>query len=120
VSQRWKIPTLVAGGALVVATPLFWVLGDPDTGQLVAACVQGLTGVAAVVLALFASPAASEPGTADTAVGTGRARAVAGGSASTGIRRPRGAGSGSARAEQTGDATADGPGSSANTGIDYG
>ncbi|MGW7637451.1 hypothetical protein [Streptomyces decoyicus] len=42
-----------------------------------------------------------------------------GGAAHTGVRRPGGAGTESAKAERTGDATADGPGSSAVTGIDY-
>jgi hypothetical protein len=50
-------------------------------------------------------------------VDTGKAKATGGATATTGIRRP--AGSGAGTAERTGDATADGPGSKANTGIDY-
>ncbi|MGW2836143.1 hypothetical protein [Streptomyces sp. NPDC001286] len=118
-SRRWKIPALVVGGVLIVSTPFFWLLDNPDTGQLVAACVQCFTGVAALIPALFPSRATPESGPVDTAIGTGKAKATSGGEASTGIRRPRGSGSGSARAEQTGDAIADGSGSSASTGVDY-
>jgi hypothetical protein len=58
-------------------------------------------------------------GPGDVAADTGHARATAGGRASTGVVRPGGAGSGSATAERTGDATADGTGSRASTGVDY-
>lgn len=118
-SRPWKTPALVVGGVLIISTPFFWLLDNPDTGQLVAACVQCLTGVAALIPALFPSQGTPESGTVDTAISTGKAKATSGGQASTGIRRPRGAGNGSARAEQTGDANADGSGSSANTGVDY-
>ncbi|RPK32467.1 hypothetical protein EES39_38935 [Streptomyces sp. ADI92-24] len=118
-SRRWKIPAMVVGGVLIVSTPFFWLLDNPDTGQLVAASVQGLTGVAALIPALFRSPAAPESGAANTAADTGDAKATAGGKASTGIRGTQGAGSGSAKAERTGNAVAEGSGSSANTGVDY-
>ncbi|MCX4501620.1 hypothetical protein ACIA8M_24085 [Streptomyces anulatus] len=117
--RSWKVPAMVVGGMLIVSTPFFWLLDSPDTGQLVAASVQGLTGVAALIPALLPSPAGPESGTANTVTSTGNAKATAGGKASTGIRRPNGAGSGSAKAEGTGNAVANGPGSSANTGVDY-
>lgn len=108
---------MVVAVVLTVSTPFFWLLDNPDTGQLVAASVQGATGIAALVLALMQSPARpQQPGIA--AVDTGKAKAIAGGQASTGVRRAQGAGSGQVRAERTGDATADGPGSNASTGID--
>ncbi|MFB7211902.1 hypothetical protein [Streptomyces sp. NPDC056255] len=108
---------MVAAAVLTISTPFFWLLDKPDTGQLVAASVQGATGIAALAWALIQSPAGPQPGAA--AVDTGKARATRGGRASSGVRGPQGAGNGPVRAERTGDATADGSGSSASTGIDF-
>lgn len=109
---------MVAAAVLTASTPFFWLLDTPDTGQLVAASVQGATGIAALVWALMQSPAT--PQQAGIVVAdTGKAKATGGGRASTGVRRPHDAGSGPVRAERTGDATADGPGSDASTGVDY-
>lgn len=108
---------MVAAVVLTVSTPFFWLLDNPDTGQLVAASVQGATGIAALAWALMQSPTSPQPGA--VAIDTGKAKATAGGRASTGVRRPQEAGSGTVRAERTGDATADGPDSSASTGIDF-
>ncbi|MEV0695053.1 hypothetical protein [Streptomyces sp. NPDC050388] len=116
-SRSRKITIMVVAGVLTVSTPFFWLLDNPDTGQLVAASVQGATGIAALVWALMQSPATPQPSVA--AVDTGNAKATGGGRASTGVRRPQDAGSGPVRAERTGDATADGPGSSASTGVDF-
>ncbi|WP_326770342.1 hypothetical protein OG978_41895 (plasmid) [Streptomyces sp. NBC_01591] len=124
-SRGWKITVMVVGVAGVVSTPLVWLLDSPDTGQLVGASVQAATGIAALVWALLQRPPAPAPaptpvpGPADSAVDTGKADGIDGGTAHTGVRRPGGAGTGSAKAERTGDATAQGPGSSAGTGIDY-
>lgn len=117
-SRGGKITVIAVAAVLAVSTPFFWLLDNPDTGQLVGASIQGATGVAALVWALL-QPATTVPEPADTAVATGTAQATGGGTASTGVRRPQGAGRGSASVERTGDATADGPGSSATTGIDY-
>ncbi|MFE7112389.1 hypothetical protein ACFU98_40495 [Streptomyces sp. NPDC057575] len=108
---------MVAAVVLTVSTPFFWLLDSPDTGQLVAASVQGATGIAALVWALMQSSATPRPGV--VVVDTGKAEATGGGRASTGVRRPQEAGSGAIRAERTGDATAGGPDSSASTGIDF-
>jgi hypothetical protein len=116
-SRRRKITILVVAVVLTVSTPFFWLLDNPDTGQLVAASVQGATGIAALVWALMQSPVNPQPAVA--AVDTGKAKATGGGRASTGVRRSQEAGSGPVRAERTGDATADGPGSNASTGVDY-
>ncbi|MFF4291359.1 hypothetical protein ACFY0R_39610 [Streptomyces sp. NPDC001633] len=116
VSRRRKIAVIVVAVVLTVSTPFFWLLDNPDTGQLVAASVQGATGIAALVWALMQSWASPQPGV--VVVDTGKAKATGGGRASTGVRRPQ-AGSGPVRAERTGDATVDGPGSSASTGVDY-
>ncbi|MEU0632268.1 hypothetical protein [Streptomyces sp. NPDC005989] len=122
-SRGWEITVMVVGVAGVVSTPLVWLLDSPDTGQLVGASVQAATGIAALVWALLQRPPAPAltpvPGPADSAVDTGKADGTDGGAAHTGVRRPGGAGTGSAKAERTGDATAQGPGSSAGTGIDY-
>jgi hypothetical protein len=109
---------MVAAVVLTASTPFFWLLDTPDTGQLVAASVQGATGIAALVWALMQSPAASRQAGIVVA-DTGKAKATGGGRASTGVRRPQDAGSGLVRAERTGDATAEGPGSNASTGVDY-
>ncbi|WP_051900929.1 hypothetical protein [Streptomyces aureus] len=71
---------------------------------------------AALAQALAAVQAA---GPVDVAFATGTAKATNGAAASTGVVRPGGTGSGSATAEHTGDATADGTNSKASTGVDY-
>jgi hypothetical protein len=124
VSRRLKIVIGVIAGAGIALTPLYWLLGGPDAGQLVAGSVQCATGIIALAWAVFvpsARPSATEddPATGDSAVNTGKAQAVGGGRAVTGVRRPPGAGSRPARVERTGDASARGPGSTASTGIDY-
>ncbi|MFB8215009.1 hypothetical protein [Streptomyces anulatus] len=115
-SQGWKITVIVLAAAGVLSTPLIWLLNSPDAGQLTGASIQAAVGIAALVWALL------QPGgnhTDDTAVDTGQARASGGGTAVTGVRRPKGRGSGSAKAEGTGNATATGNDSSAISGIDY-
>ncbi|WP_331769352.1 hypothetical protein OG948_36850 (plasmid) [Embleya sp. NBC_00888] len=119
-SQGWKITVVVVAGMVIVSTPLVWLLDGPDTGQIVGASVQGATGVVALLWTLLRqqpTPPTPSPGN-EEAIDTGSARATGGGNAHTGIRGPAGPGGGSARAERTGDAVADGPGSSAGTGID--
>ncbi|MFI9206108.1 hypothetical protein [Streptomyces sp. NPDC053048] len=114
--QGWKTTVIVLAAAGVVSTPLIWLLDSPDAGQLAGASIQAAVGIAALVWALF-QPLGNR--TDDTAVKTGQARASRGGRAVSGIRRPPGQGSGSAKAERTGNATADGDGSNAASGIDY-
>ncbi|GAB3116226.1 hypothetical protein GCM10027160_24740 [Streptomyces calidiresistens] len=108
---------IAGGGVAAVSTPVVWLLDGPGAGQLVGAAVQGAAGVAALVRGVLRR--VPEPGPTDTAIGTGRAEASGGGRANTGVRRPGGAGGGSATARDTGDATATGPGSRANTGVDH-
>ncbi|GGJ61968.1 hypothetical protein [Streptomyces brasiliensis] len=115
-SQGWKITVIVVAAVGVVSTPLIWLLDSPDAGQLTGASIQAAVGIAALIWALFQYPG-SRPD--DTAVHSGQARASRGGRAVTGIRRPQGMGNGSAKAERTGNATADSDGSSAVSGIDY-
>jgi hypothetical protein len=116
----WKVAVVVVAVAGIVSTPLVWLLNSPDTGQLVGASIQGAVAVAALVWALFQQPQQPPaPTAADVVMDTGEARATRGGWASTGVRRPGGARGGTARAQRTGQATAQGPGSSASTGIDY-
>ncbi|MGF0177202.1 hypothetical protein ACQF36_44150 [Streptomyces sp. Marseille-Q5077] len=112
---------MAAAGVAIVSTPLIWLLGSPDTGQLVGASIQGATGIAALVWALLqpSHVAAAPPELHDVAVDTGRSEATGGGSAHTGVRRSGAMGAGSARAQRTGDATARGSGSSASTGVDH-
>jgi hypothetical protein len=63
VSRGWKITVVVVAVALTVSTPFSWLLDKPDTGQLVAASVQGATGIAAVLWGMLQPPAASVVGT---------------------------------------------------------
>jgi len=115
-SQGWKITVIVLAAAGVVSTPLIWLLDSPDAGQLVGASIQAAVGIAALLWAWFQSGGNH---TDDTVVSTGQARASRGGAAVTGIKRPRGKGNGSAKAESTGNATATGDDSNAVSGIDY-
>jgi hypothetical protein len=109
---------IVTAVVVIVSTPLVWLLDGPNSGQLVGAALQVACGVAALLWAILRSPETQGP--VDEATDTGQADAGGGGTANTGVRRPRGAGRGSTRASKTGDATARGQGSSANTGVDYG
>ncbi|MFJ3795707.1 hypothetical protein ACIPSJ_05425 [Streptomyces sp. NPDC090088] len=115
-TQGRKIAVIVLAAAGVISTPLIWLAGGADAGQLAGASIQAAVGIVALVWALFQHP---EDRTEDTAVRTGVARASGGGRAVTGIRRAQGRGSGPARAERTGNATATGKDSTATTGIDY-
>ncbi|WP_443046688.1 hypothetical protein [Streptomyces sp. DSM 40750] len=100
----------------IVSTPLIWLLGSPNSGQLVGASIQGAVGIAAFVWALFQNPTSRVD---DVAVRTGEPEAEDGGSAVTGVKRPKGRGSGSAKAQDTGKAKATGKGSRAVSGVDY-
>ncbi|MFF6785722.1 hypothetical protein [Streptomyces sp. NPDC012510] len=115
-SRGWKTAVMVVSAAGIVSTPLFWLLNGPDTGQLVGASVQAAVSIAALVYAVLAVPG---PGPRDRAARTGRAVARDGGHTVTGIKRPKGRGSGSATVTDTGPATATGKGSKGVTGIDY-
>ncbi|MFF7249814.1 hypothetical protein ACFZBU_38620 [Embleya sp. NPDC008237] len=124
VTQGRKIAVVVFAVAMVVSTPLVWLLNGPEAGQVVGASVQGAVGVAALVWALLQHPPAPGPGPfpappppGDVVVRSGQAHATGGGDAHTGMRGL--GGSGPARVEDSGDAIADGPGSSAGTGIDH-
>ncbi|MEU6891951.1 hypothetical protein ABZ934_09125 [Streptomyces sp. NPDC046557] len=103
-TQGWKITIIVLAVGGIVSTPLLWLLDSPDSGQLAGASVQAAVGVAALVWALFQQPVSR---TDDVALRTGMPRASGGSTAVTGVRRPQGRGSGSAKAEDTGDAIAD-------------
>jgi hypothetical protein len=124
VSRRCKIITGVIAGVGIALTPGYWLLGGPDVGQLVGGSIQCATGIIALAWAVFV-PSAAQPAPGDqpaagaSAVNTGKGYAKDGGRVNTGVRGPLGAASGSARAEGTGTGIAVGPGSTANTGIDY-
>lgn len=75
-SRRMRITALVVAIVLTVSTPFFWLLDNPDTGQLVAASVQGATGIAALVWALMQSQVDPQPAVA--AIDTGKANATGG------------------------------------------
>jgi hypothetical protein len=117
-SRKWKIGIVAIAVAATLSTPLVWQLSNPDTGQLVGASVQAATGLAALVWAILQPASTTAHESTDTAIDTGNANATGGGTASTGVRRPQGTATGPAHAERTGNATADGAGSSASTGVD--
>ncbi len=114
--RGWKVAVMVLAAVVIVSTPLFWLLGTPDAGQLTGASIQAAAGVVTLVWAWFQQP---ERRADDVVAHTGRAQAIGGGTAVTGIRRPQGRGGGSARAQDTGPATARGEDSSAVSGIEY-
>lgn len=116
-SRSRKATIVVVASAGIVSTPLFWLLDKPDTGQLVGASIQGATGITALLWAWLKAP--SDSGPTNAALDSGKADASGGGTAGTGVKR-RGSDGGTARAERTGDATATGHGSTANTGVDLG
>ncbi|MDT0268607.1 hypothetical protein RM844_20175 [Streptomyces sp. DSM 44915] len=104
-----------------MSTPVVWLLGDQDAGALVGASLQSATGVAALAWAVLSAPRGpSGADAADEAHRTGAAEARDGGRAQSGVRRPRGRGGRRARAVRTGSATATGPDSVANSGIEPG
>jgi hypothetical protein len=115
-SQGRKITVILLAAIGVVSTPLIWLLDSPDTGQLAGASIQAAVGIATLIWALFQRP---DNCTDDVAIQTGQADSSDGGTAVAGIKRPQGQGSGSTKAERTGNATASGDGSSAVSGIDY-
>jgi hypothetical protein len=106
---------------LVVASPLAYTLVSAGVGDAVSASVIASTAVVALAAPLWSGRTDSaEHGdlpSGAVAADTGRATAVAGGTANTGVRRRAGIG-GAARAEHTGDAITRGPGSCANTGVE--
>lgn len=112
-----KVAVIIVAVLSIASTPLFWLLEDPNAGQLVGASVQAAAGVLALLWALFHGRGQSGP--ADVVKDTGEARGTGGGRANTGVRRPKGRGEGSAKVTKTGKATASGDGSRANSGIDY-
>ncbi|MFD9418788.1 hypothetical protein ACFWC9_29330 [Streptomyces goshikiensis] len=115
-TQGRKITIIVLATIGVVSTPLIWLLHSPGAGELAGASLQAAVGIAGLVWALFQS---SVHRSDDTVTESGQARASSGGRAVTGIRRPQGHGTGPATVTTTGNAAADGDGSSAVSGIDY-
>lgn len=114
---------LVSGAVvLAVASPLAFTLESAEVGDTVSASVIAATAVAALVVSLWPSRTdGAEPGgeASGGAVArrTGLARAGRGADANSGARRRRGSG-GQVRAEHTGPAIAEGPGSHANSGAE--
>ncbi|MDQ1033176.1 hypothetical protein QF035_010758 [Streptomyces umbrinus] len=114
-SNPWKVTIIIVAAVAILSTPAVWLLSSPDAGQLAGATIQAAVGIVALIWALFQRP---DNHADNVVVGTGQAEASGGGTAVTGIRHRRES-SGSAKAEQTGNATASGDGSSAVSGIDY-
>ncbi|MFD7088509.1 hypothetical protein ACFV94_11925 [Streptomyces sp. NPDC059896] len=124
VSKRVKAVIVASAAAAIVSTPLYWLLGGPDSGQLAAASVQGATGVIALAWSLLTARAPSEPEPApratdavDVASDTGKSSARDGGRAISGVLRESRADGRPARVERSGDAIAEGPGSVACLGV---
>ncbi|MFE4640000.1 hypothetical protein [Streptomyces sp. NPDC056730] len=128
VSKRVKAVIVASAAAAIVSTPLYWLLGGPDSGQLAAASVQGATGVIALAWSLLTARAPSEPepepapapratDAVDVASDTGKSSARDGGRAISGVLRESRADGRPARVERSGDAIAEGPGSVACSGV---
>ncbi|QIY58339.1 hypothetical protein HEP86_32365 [Streptomyces sp. RPA4-5] len=116
-SQGRKVVIILVAVAGVVSTPLFWLLNGPNTGQLVGASIQGAASIAALLWAAFAG-GTPRSGARDRAERTGDAVATRGGQAVSGVIRPAG-GNGSATAQNTGAARADGAGSEGVSGTKH-
>ncbi|MFH9250867.1 hypothetical protein ACH4LK_36190 [Streptomyces lydicus] len=116
VSHHWKITLIIVAVAAIVSTPLVWLLGSLDAGQMAGASVQAATGVAALLWAVLSGPAAPAPAR-DEARRTGMAEARAGGLAVSGIKRPADRDGIPGTAEDTGNSTANGEGSISVSGI---
>lgn len=56
VSRGMKVVITAGASGAIVSMPLYWLLGSPDGGRMMAACVQGATGV--VTLACGTGPVA--------------------------------------------------------------
>jgi hypothetical protein len=121
VARGRKIVLAAGAVVLAVASPLAYTLAPVGVGNVVSASVIAGTAAAALAVTLW-SGRAGDPEPGDNAAGdgaavsTGRARATSGGQANTGVRRRDVAEAG--WAERTGDATARGLGSRANTGVE--
>ncbi|MEU5397744.1 hypothetical protein ABZ348_00390 [Streptomyces sp. NPDC005963] len=120
-SKTVKVAIMACAGAAIASTPLYWLLDGPGSGRLVAASVQGATGVVTLAWSLLTTPGTAEPPpvtkVVDVVTDTGSASASAGGTAVSGGLKGSGAGSVSIRVRNSGDATAEGPGSLACSGV---
>ncbi|MGX1135028.1 hypothetical protein RKD49_007218 [Streptomyces glaucescens] len=117
--RSWKFTIIALAVAGIASIPLVWLLDGPDTGQLVGATLQFAVAVIAFCWAVW--PDAPRGVRARfQAVRTGAARAEDGGVAGTGVRvrGQRARHMASARARDTGKATAKGRRSKANSGIE--
>ncbi|TDC12455.1 hypothetical protein E1265_29875 [Streptomyces sp. 8K308] len=104
---------VTGSGTLLVAVIGTWVWVDLETASWVASVVGGVVGIVGLVCGLFGVPSGRS---VPTVSNTGSATARDGGSANTGIKIagdwPQG------HVRNSGEAIAEGPGSSANSGID--
>ncbi len=118
-SRRWLWAGRVVFGVIVVALVVYSAVVGLDKADKVA----GSLGAVLALLALGAPYLLPPPGGASTpdpdrVDDTGRATATDGGQANTGLQTP--GDDRPAQVARSGDATADGPGSVANTGIQRG
>ncbi|MFH8473685.1 hypothetical protein [Streptomyces sp. NPDC018000] len=112
-TRRVRITLITAGALCVATTPLVWALFGQENGEMAGVVLQVAAGVAALLLGLLKREPQS---VVVEAVDTGKAVANVG-SANSGVVLGGSAGTvSSARAERTGDATAEG-GGNANSGV---
>lgn len=116
-AQGWKYTLIAMGVAGIVSTPLVWLLGSPNSGQLVGASLQVAVGIGALLWAWFSG---RDEWSEDVAERTGGAEAFRGGTAVSGVRRRGRRWRWSAKARRTGQAKATGDGSTAVSGVDQG
>ncbi|MGI5365149.1 hypothetical protein [Streptomyces iakyrus] len=116
---HWKITIIVVAVLAIISTPLIWLLGSTDAGQLGGASVQAATGVAALLWAVLSGPQAAP--VRDVARRTGPAVARGGGRSISGIFKRRvGRKSAPVTVVDSGSSTAHGQGSIAVSGSDSG
>lgn len=122
-ARRRKAVLAAGGTALAVASPLAFTLGSADLGGMVSGSIIAATAVGALIVPLWPNrPERPEPDAKGdpawaAAVQTGRAKAVDGGDANSGVR-VTGSVRGRLLAMGTGRAIARGKGSHANSGVE--
>ena len=118
-SLRWVWAGRAVFGVAVTGLVVYLSVVGIDKADMVASSIGAVLALIALGAPYLLPPANDVPAPAPNRVeDSGNARATGGGQANTGLQTLDG--DRSAQVSRSGDATADGPGSSANTGIQRG
>jgi len=114
-SAWWVWAGRIVFALIVVGLVVYFATVGLDRADKLASSISLVVALLALAAPYLLPPPGVSGSEPDRVEDTGDARATAGGQANTGLRTPDTGRS--AQATRTGDATADGPGSAANTGI---